>query len=354
MPAPTTSPDTSPSHWLLAAATVALAHGGMLYAVWDGSGSGPGTPPAEQVTEVQLVPATPITMAAAAPLPPPQTAHRQPTAAQRPATPAATGTQASDLSPEPPANSAAADTPATAAEPPPAAEPFPASEPQTVARNAPAASLPLPAFAPPPSSQWHYEIRGESKGLTYTAHATLHWRQDGQHYEARMEMSAFLIGSRVQTSVGTLGANGLQPAEFTDRARKQRRLVFDHEAHLIRLDGSDATAPLAQGVQDRLSLFMQLSSVLAGLPHPPAKNHEWTVAVAGSPAADSWTFRYLQTETLPLPAGRYEAWHLQRQPRREGDQQVDLWFAPTLHHLPVRIRIQQDNGDVVDQQLSPG
>ncbi len=354
MPVPNTSPDTSPSHWLLAAATVALAHGGMLYAVWDGAGSGPNTQPAEQVAEVQLIPAAPITTAAAAPLPAPQTVHRQPAAAQHPAMAAATDAQASDLPPSPPADSAATDTPLTVAEPPPAAEPPSSGEHQALASNAPPASPPWPAFAPPPSSQWHYEIRGESKGLTYTAHATLNWRQDGQHYEARMEMSAFLIGSRVQTSVGTLDASGLQPAEFTDRARKQRRLVFDHEAHLIRLDGSDTTAPLAQGVQDRLSLFLQLSSVLAGLPHPPAQNKEWTLPVAGSPAVDSWTFRYLQTETQPLPAGRFDTWHLQRLPRREGDQQVDLWFAPALHHLPVRIRIQQDNGDVVDQQLSPG
>jgi hypothetical protein len=28
-----------------------------------------------------------------------------------------------------------------------------------------------------------------------------------------------------------------------------------------------------------------------------------------------------------------------------------MWFAPALHHLPVRLRLTQANGDVADQLL---
>ena len=42
---------------------------------------------------------------------------------------------------------------------------------------------------------------------------------------------------------------------------------------------------------------------------------------------------------------------LTRKPRREYDQKVEVWFAPSLGFLPVRNRITQANGDFVDQQL---
>lgn len=339
----------SSRQWLLAAAGVAAVHAGTLYALWDGnapSGSA-GPDAAEQTAQAWIIPVTPVALATT-----PAPAPAKPVAAPRPATvPQAPTTEpptatADRVEPAPP--SAETATPATAEEVASAA----ATSPDPAPAEPVTQTTPLPNATVPPSTQWHFEVLGESKGLNYTAHATMDWRQDGQHYEARLEFKAFLIGSRVQTSSGTLGPDGLQPRQFTDRARKEKRLVFDHDAHLIRLDGSDATAPLAQGVQDRLSLFMQLSSLLAARAQAPAPGEQWSVWVAGSPAADTWTFRYIGNETLQLPAGRFEAWHLQRTPRYAKDQQFDLWFAPSLHFLPVRIRIQQDNGDMVDQQLS--
>ena len=55
---------------------------------------------------------------------------------------------------------------------------------------------------------------------------------------------------------------------------------------------------------------------------------------------------------LDLPFGETATLKLSRQPRREFDQKVELWYAPALGYLPVRSRITQANGDFVDQQLS--
>lgn len=341
----TTHHSSTARPWLLAAVGVASVHAGVLYTLWNNSGTSPETlEEASPVAQAWVIPVAAVAQIDTQTPPPP--AHK-PSVAPPDATPSPTA----DHSPDEPPASTTEITPATA-EPEPVVvasatpEPAPATPEESPA--APAAA----GTKPPPSSQWQYEVKGESKGLTYTAHGTLDWRQDGQQYEARLELKAFLVGSRVQTSSGTLGPGGLQPNQFSDRARKDKRLLFDHEAQLIRLDGSTATAPLTHGVQDRLSLFMQLSSLMAGLPHPPADGEQWAIWVAGSPAADHWSFRYLGAEMLQLPAGKLEAWHLQRLPRQDKDQQLDLWFAPSLHFLPVRMRIQQDNGDVVDQQLS--
>jgi len=40
-----------------------------------------------------------------------------------------------------------------------------------------------------------------------------------------------------------------------------------------------------------------------------------------------------------------------RAPRRPYDTRLELWIAPSLNYLPVRIRVTQANGDFVDQKL---
>ena len=66
--------------------------------------------------------------------------------------------------------------------------------------------------------------------------------------------------------------------------------------------------------------------------------------------AEMWSFKVEGTEQVSLPLGDLQALRLRRLPRREFDQLIDLWFAPSLSFLPVRIRLQQANGDVADQR----
>jgi hypothetical protein len=67
--------------------------------------------------------------------------------------------------------------------------------------------------------------------------------------------------------------------------------------------------------------------------------------------ADRWTFTVEATETLNLPAGTLPALKLQRLPRRDYDQKAELWLAPDMGYLPVRIKITQANGDFADLRL---
>jgi hypothetical protein len=67
--------------------------------------------------------------------------------------------------------------------------------------------------------------------------------------------------------------------------------------------------------------------------------------------AEVWQFAVDKEEMLDLPMGRMPAIKLTRTPRREFDQRVELWFAPQMAYLPVRIRITNANGDAVDQLL---
>ena len=53
---------------------------------------------------------------------------------------------------------------------------------------------------------------------------------------------------------------------------------------------------------------------------------------------------------LDLPAGSISALKLQRLPRRDHDydQKAELWLAPALGYLPVRIRITQGPDSYID------
>ncbi len=228
---------------------------------------------------------------------------------------------------------------------PDAANP-PASDPEP-APAAQAADLVLPA-----PLRLNYAVEGQARGLGYNASATLDWRQDGERYEARMEISAFLLGSRSQTSSGRLGADGLRPERFVDRARRERVTVFDQGAGRVFQQDSGATIALTAGAQDKLSVFVQLAARLAALPRPPAVGEALVLPVAASAAIESWRFRFEGAEEQKLPAGDFPSWKFSRAPLQAGDAALELWVAPSLAFLPVRLRLSQDNGDSVDQRLS--
>jgi hypothetical protein len=205
---------------------------------------------------------------------------------------------------------------------------------------------------PPASAQLSYSVEGQSKGLNYSATGSLDWRNEGGTYTARIEIRVFLLGSRVQTSQGQLAATGLQPERFGDKSRSERAAHFDRSQNRIRFSNNAPDAELLPGAQDRLSVFLQLASLLNARPEAFGAGQNVDIPVAGTSGSEIWRFQMQDLASLDLPAGSLIARHLVREPREPRDTRVDIWLAPSLGHLPVRIRLTQDNGDVVDQRLS--
>jgi len=192
-------------------------------------------------------------------------------------------------------------------------------------------------------------VQGTAKGLSYQASGELSWAVLDGRYDARMEVRLFLLGSRVQTSTGTVGPEGLRPERFADKSRSERAAHFERDTGRIRFSNNAPTVDLQAGAQDRLSLFIQL----AGLLQAQARREGDVIAfqVAGSGGAETWHFEVGPEETLALPAGEFVARRVVRRPREPYDTTVEMWFAPALNHLPVRLRLTQANGDVADQLL---
>ncbi len=208
------------------------------------------------------------------------------------------------------------------------------------------------SFKPPESAVLSYKVQGFTKGLNYWANAELVWQQDRQTYDSRLTVSAFLLGSRTQVSKGTLGAEGLMPTRFGDKSRSELAAHFQRDKGMISFSANTPDTPLLKGAQDRLSVIIQISSLFAGDPTRFPLGTMLSFQTVSQREAEVWHFLVEKEELLQLPFGDINAIKLNRKPRREFDQQIELWFAPTLGYLPVRLRITNANGDFVDQLLS--
>jgi hypothetical protein len=236
----------------------------------------------------------------------------------------------------------------TPAPPPPPPEPAP--EPETAPPPQAPPRPPAALVAIPGSQRLSYSIFGELRSMRYHASGELLWAHDGEDYEARMEVGAFLLGSRVQSSRGRITPDGLQPQRFGDKSRQERVVEFDHAQAQARFSDGSPTAPLLQGSQDQLSIFVQLASQLAANPASYPRGTELALQTVGVKGADTWHFVVNGEETLNLPGGEQATLKLTRLLRRPDDLHVELWLAPGLGWLPARLRLSQPNGDYIDQQ----
>lgn len=217
--------------------------------------------------------------------------------------------------------------------------------------GSPGYNAPLPPVRVPPSAVLQFEAKGAAKGFQYSAKAKLSFKTDGLSYQAKQEVSAFLVGSRAQSSSGRITPHGLAPQRFVDQARKERSAQIDTAQGRISYSGDNEAQPASAGVQDRLSIFLQLASMIAAGPERYPKGSSIAINVTSASSTDVWTFVVEGPETLELPAGSKQTLRLSRQPRKHQDQSAHLWLAPDMQYLPVRIRLEQANGDFADLQL---
>jgi hypothetical protein len=202
----------------------------------------------------------------------------------------------------------------------------------------------------PPSVRLRYEVTAHWRGFPLSGQGRLDWKQDGQQYEARMEITSPGLPSRVQRSVGRIGPDGLAPTYFSDKARSEQATHFEREQGRLVFSNNQPQAALVPGMQDRLSVVLQLAALIAAQPARYPRGTEIAIPTASTREAETWTFTVEGEEDLSLPGGRLRALKLQRLPRKQYDQKVELWLAPGLDYAPARLRLTNPGGDAVDQR----
>jgi len=288
------------------------------------------------------------------PVPPPAVA-----AAPVSATPAPQPAEPPPAVPDPTAAEAPASTePASAPDAGGAASAGPgataaAAAPAPTASSATAASAEAPPLLQVPGSvRLKFAVTGQ-QGVSPLSgvFGELTWQQDGQAYDARLSLSFLFKTLRTQHSAGVIGPSGIEPTRFSDTRKTEVASHFVRDQGQIVFSSNAPSVPLMPGAQDRLSVMLQLGALLAGDPARYPTDGAIAVQTAGPRDADLWIFKVGEEEGLQLPAGDFKARKLTRNARKPYDDTVELWLAPTLGYLPVRIKLTQSNGDFADMRL---
>jgi hypothetical protein len=231
-----------------------------------------------------------------------------------------------------------------------------APEPEGVASEPEAAGQP---FVWPPSTRLSYALTGYYRGPV-DGSAQVEWLLDGTRYQVHLDV---IVGpgfaplmTRRMSSEGEISALGLQPQRYEEQtrvflSRRERSMRFAPDA-VVLADG--ARAPTLPGVQDTASQFVQLTWLFATQPQRLREGASVEVPLALPHRVGRWIYDVVAQERLDAPFGALPAWYLRPRPGIQGprDLAVEIWIAPTLQYLPVRLRIRQDAETFVDLMLS--
>ena len=181
-------------------------------------------------------------------------------------------------------------------------------------------------------------------------------RHDWTHSAKRYRMSVSLHTTGVvdlfrslqyaQHSEGRVGPKGLLPDRFRaeQSGKPDETAEFDWKAGQVTMRRGTRVrvAKIQSGDQDLLSLWHQIGIVGAGgLP--------LNLNVVSGKAATPSMLERVGDETVSMPIGTLDTLRL-RARALDGRLSIDIWLARNYGMLPVRIRVVDDKGEVLEQQ----
>jgi hypothetical protein len=258
----------------------------------------------------------------------------------------------------PQAAPAPAPEPATAVE---AAASAPPPSPEATGASAAAASaVTAEPFEWPASTRLSYILTGNYRGEVH-GQAQVEWVRADSRYQVHLDVTvgpsfAPLITRRM-SSDGELTAQGLSPRRYDEDTkvmfRERRRVTMLFEPDAVVMPGGERRERWP-GIQDTASQFVQLAYQFTTQPELLRVGRTVEVPLALPRNVDRWVYEVLDEELLNTPFGPVPSFHLKprRVTRPGGDLVAEIWFAPELRYLPVRIRIQQDANTFIDLMIS--
>ena len=295
-----------------------------------------------RVLQPQAPPEPPAAPAAPAPPPTRPEVRTVAPAAAKPARPASTPAEA-EPPPDPPAAVAQAPAPAeqVAAAPASADAPLPASEPSAPAAAETAASPSLEGW--PLDTRVNYRLGGVFRSGDLHGDARVQWLRQDDRYEVRVDIDVTLLARLVMTSQGAVTPQGLEPEVYEEQRRSGVRRATLRDGSILL--GNGEVVPRPAGVQDTASQFVELSHRFASGRERLEVGRSVEVWLARPGHLALWTYDIVARETLQTPGlGPVEAFHLKPRPlaNPRGNITAEMWFAPSLQYLPVRIKVNMD------------
>jgi hypothetical protein len=257
----------------------------------------------------------------------------------------------------PPVATSTADVPSASVPPEPTFDPglAPESEPAPLAAAEPVPPPPPPPPPPPVVPTAPQAITLPTKGrISYDltrgeqgfiiGRTIQEWEHDGLHYKANgvtetTGLAALIKSVRVlQSSRGRISAAGLQPEEFRHEKVKGTDVAdFDWERKLLRYDGKEVALPA--GTQDMLSLYFQ--ATLTAVPDQVLE-----LPIATGRKLERYRFEPKGEERLTV---LHKEWLTWRYAAKSGGDLIEIWIAPELRGLPLKMRFVDRKGELFDQ-----
>ena len=196
----------------------------------------------------------------------------------------------------------------------------------------------------PIDTRLSYRVGGYYRGELH-GKARVEWLRDGDHYQTRIDIDLGLV-SMVMTSQGQIREKELAPSAYEESTIGKRRSV-QLQDKIVLSDGRQVARP--DGVQDTASQFVELSHRFSTGQLALEVGRSVSFWMARPGGVDFWTYDVAGKEVLQTPLlNAVEAFHLKPRPQANprGNITAEMWFAPSLQYLPVRIRVNSGEASV--------
>jgi len=224
--------------------------------------------------------------------------------------------------------------------------------------SAQAASAPSkegPIFVWPKATRVSYKLEGNYRGPFYGT-ASVEWvRQDGR-YQVSLNAGVPIWGSMTMISEGEILPQGLSPKRY----ESINRLLFKSPKPNI-MTFEETEVVLANGerikripdMQDPVSQLIQLAYKFVVNPGLLKAGNTIEVPMVWTKRFEMVAFDIVDEEVLKTPMGDVPTFHVK--PRRmvqdKDNLSAEIWFAPSLQYLPIRIYTKWKDDIFLDMQM---
>jgi len=214
-------------------------------------------------------------------------------------------------------------------------------------------------FVWPKATRVTYKVEGYFRGEAY-GNAQVEWIKQGERYQVHVDASigpSFApLGSQRWTSEGVITPEGLAPERFESI---NKLLIKTSPPKVVSFGATEVELPSGEkvpklpGVQDPSSHYIQLAYQFIQHPERLEVGKVIEVPMAWTRRQEVIFYDVLQEEDLDTPLGKLHAFKLK--PRRmndtKGDVLAEIWLAPALQYLPIRMYLRQGPENYLDMVM---
>lgn len=254
----------------------------------------------------------------------------------------------------------AAQAAASAASPPVSVAAASAPTSVAAAASTPSQAASAPGFVWPTAARVRFKMTGNYRG-PIQGQAAVEWVRQGERYQVHLDAivgpSFAPIGSWNLSSQGRITPQGLQPERYEN---VNRLLIRSGKPKVVQIDGDEvqlpdgSRVPRPPGLQDPLSQMIHLAYQFITRPSLVQAGQRIELPIASARKIEVIAYDVLGEEVLDTPIGAVPTVHVR--PRRlvedNNNLSLELWFAPGLQYLPVRMMLRQGDANFMELRMN--